>query len=123
MAIVAGAPAWAHHSFAVFFGDDSGLVTLKGTVAEFQFKNPHGLIRLTVKGEGGAAAQSWNCETNAPSMLERRGWRKDSLKVGDVVTVEGWRARDGSAYLRVKSVTRENGQVIGVPLKSIDTEY
>lgn len=109
--VTAALPALAHHSFAVFF-DESRTLSITGVVQEFQFRNPHGLIRLTVKGEDGSE-QSWKAETNSPSILERRGWKRDSLKPGDVITVDGWPARDGSNYLRMRSVQRADGTPVG----------
>lgn len=109
--VTAALPAPAHHSFAVFF-DESRTLSITGVVQEFQFRNPHGLIRLTVKGEDGSE-QSWKAETNSPSILERRGWKRDSLKPGDVITVDGWPARDGSNYLRMRSVQRADGTPVG----------
>ncbi|MET0279508.1 MAG: DUF6152 family protein [Steroidobacteraceae bacterium] len=106
-------PAIAHHSFAVFFDADSN-VMVSGIVQEFQFRNPHGLIRITVTGKEGE--ETWKAETNSPSILERRGWKRDSLKVGDSIIIEGWPARDGSHYLRVRAVRRADGTPIGVPL-------
>jgi hypothetical protein len=105
--------AFAHHSFAVFFQTDK-VIEVKGVVTEFQFSNPHGLIRLDVMGKDGAK-EVWACETNSPSILVRRGWTKESLKPGDKVTVAGWPARNGARYLRMQKVTRDNGEVIGRP--------
>jgi hypothetical protein len=115
--VFAGA-AMSHHSFAVFFDADKR-VTVSGTVTEFLFRNPHGLIRLDVAGEGGKK-QVWRAETNSPSILERRGWTRDSLKPGDTITVEGWPARDGTNYLRMRKVTRADGTPVGVPFESAD---
>lgn len=109
--IGAAVPALAHHSFAVFF-DDSRTVSLTGVVQEFQFRNPHGLIRMEVKGADGAG-QVWKAETNSPSILERRGWRRDTIKAGDVITVDGWPARDGSNYLRMRAARRADGTPLG----------
>jgi hypothetical protein len=109
----ASAAAWAHHSFAVFF-DEAKVVKVTGTVTEFQFRNPHGLIKLDASGKAGEAG-SWRAETNSPSILERRGWTKASLKAGDRITIEGWPARDGSNYMRMRKVTREDGSPVGVP--------
>ncbi len=106
-------PAVAHHSFAVFFDADSSIM-VSGVVQEFQFRNPHGLIRISVAGKAGE--ETWKAETNSPSILERRGWKRDSLKVGDSITIEGWPARDGSNYLRVRAVRRADGTPIGIPL-------
>jgi hypothetical protein len=109
--------ALAHHSFAVFF-DAERMVTVSGTVTEFQFRNPHGLIRFTAKADG--KEQLWRAETNSPSILERRGWLKDSLKAGDQIVVEGWPARDGSNYLRMRKVTRADGSPVGIPFSSVE---
>jgi hypothetical protein len=102
------APAGAHHSFAVFFDSDTGIVSVRGKVTDFKFTNPHGIIRVDVKGKDGSV-QVWKAETNSPSILERRGWKKDSLKVGDEIVLEGWRARDGSNYMRMRKVTHGDG--------------
>ncbi len=104
-------PAFAHHSFAVFF-DEKGNVSVTGVVQEFQFRNPHGLIRITVKKNG--AEETWKAETNSPSILERRGWTRDTIKVGETITIEGWPSRDGAKYLRVKAVRRADGTMIGI---------
>ncbi len=106
----------AHHSFAVFFDADR-TVSVTGTVAEFQFRNPHGVIRLDVVDKAGVK-QVWKAETNSPSILERRGWTKDSIKAGQVITIEGWPARDGSNYLRLRSAHHADGKPVGVPLES-----
>lgn len=114
-------PASAHHSFAVFFDSETGIVSVRGVVTEFNFKNPHGIIRLNVKDKSGAV-EEWKAETNSPSILERRGWKKDSLKLGDEITVEGWRARDGSRHMRMRKVTRADGTPIGVPFESLEVK-
>ena len=111
-------PVAAHHSFAVFF-DDSKQVKVTGAVQEFQFRNPHGIIRLAVTDAAGAQL-IWKAETNSPSILERRGWSSGSLKVGEIITIEGWPARDGSRYLRLRSAQRADGTPIGVPTVAVD---
>jgi Family of unknown function (DUF6152) len=103
--------ATAHHSFAVFFDTDSQLRKVTGIVKEFRFTNPHGIVTLAV-AEGGHQV-IWRAETNSPSILRRRGWSSDSLQVGEKITVEGWLARDGSKYLRLRSATRANGEPVG----------
>lgn len=117
LALLLGAalPAFAHHSFAVFF-DAERSVTVAGTVEAFRFSNPHGLITLKVVRDG--RQEQWKAETNSPSILERRGWTRDSIKVGESVTIEGWPARDGSNYLRVRSVRRADGTPVGAPRES-----
>jgi len=103
--------AAAHHSFAVFFDPDRN-VSVTGVVQDFQFRNPHGLIRITVKKSDGTE-ETWKGETNSPSILERRGWNSASLKIGETVTMDGWPARDGSRYLRVRAVRRADGTMVG----------
>jgi hypothetical protein len=103
--------ALAHHSFAVFFDTDSQLRKISGVVKEFRFTNPHGVLTLAVV-EGNHEV-IWRAETNSPSILRRRGWSADSVHVGDKITIEGWPARDGSKYLRMRSATRANGESIG----------
>jgi hypothetical protein len=106
--------AYAHHSFAVFFDDAHSLVTLRGNVTGFEFRNPHGVIRMTVRDAAGADVE-WKIETNSPSILERRGWSKASLKFGETIAVEGWPARDGSKHMRMRKVSRADGTPVGVP--------
>jgi hypothetical protein len=110
---------FAHHSFAVFF-DAERSVTVRGTVVDFQFRNPHGLIRIKVVKDG--KEEIWKAETNSPSILERRGWAKDTLKAGEVITVDGWPARDGSNYLRMRSVKRADGSPVGVPFTAVEEQ-
>jgi hypothetical protein len=110
-----GAPgAQAHHSFAVFFSSDQDVMSVTGTVKAYRFTNPHGLIEIIAKAKDGAE-QDWKIETNSPSILSRRGWSKDSLKLGEVITVEGWRARDGTNYMRLRNVKRADGTPVGTP--------
>jgi hypothetical protein len=106
-----GMLAQAHHSFAVFFDTDSQLRKVTGVVKEFRFTNPHGVVTLAVR-EGNQEV-IWRAETNSPSILRRRGWSQDSLHVGETITIEGWPARDGSKYLRLRSATRANGEPVG----------
>ena len=104
----------AHHSFAVFF-EDKTIIKVTGAVTAFRFTNPHGTIEFTATGKEGRP-EAWRAETNAPTLLRRRGWTKDSLKVGEVITVEGWPARDGSKYMRMRTVTRADGTVLSTPV-------
>jgi hypothetical protein len=110
-----GGSADAHHSFAVFF-DPNKSVTITGAVTDFRFVNPHGEIGLTVAGKDGHPEQ-WRVETNSPSILQRRGWRKDSLKPGETVTIQGWPSRDGKKYIRLLKASRADGTVIGIPFE------
>ena len=110
LAMVPGA-ARAHHSFAAFFDPDKS-VSITGTVTEFRFTNPHGMIALDVKKPDGSI-EKWRAETNAPVVLVRRGWTRDVIKPGDVVTIDGWPSRDGRHYLRLRDMKDANGKPIG----------
>jgi hypothetical protein len=112
-AVMAGA-AEAHHSFAVFFSSDKDVTPITGVVKEYHFTNPHGIIEIIVPGKGGPD-EDWKVETNSPSILVRRGWSKDSIKPGDVITVHGWPARDGTKYMRLRDAQRADGKPIGTP--------
>ena len=116
LAAFVGMAAHAHHSFAVFFDNDEGVGSESGTVTEFSFRNPHGLIRVDVMENGKTV--EWKAETNSPSILGRRGWKRDSLKPGDKIVLEGWRARDGSRYMRMRKVTMADGTPIGIPFET-----
>jgi hypothetical protein len=118
LSLLAAAPVLAHHSFAVFF-DSERMIQVEGTVEEFLFRNPHGLIRMTVSQADGTRSE-WKAETNSPSILERRGWKRDSLKAGDRIKVEGWPARDGSHYLRMRLAVRSDGTPVGVPFETTE---
>ena len=107
--------ASAHHSFAVFFDTEQQLTKVSGVVKDFRFSNPHGVITLAVAKEGGGTI-TWRAETNSPSVLRRHGWSPDSLHVGDRITIEGWRARDGTQYMRMRAVRMADGRPVGQPL-------
>jgi hypothetical protein len=111
--VLAAGAAPAHHSFAVFF-QTSRTISVTGVVTAVEFSNPHGLIHLTVTRPGGAT-ETWTAETNSPSILARRGWSKTTVKPGETVTVEGWPARNGARYLRMRRAFR-GGKLIGKPL-------
>jgi uncharacterized protein DUF6152 len=99
--------AFAHHSSAPF--DVNHLITLQGTVTNFEWSNPHGFIHLEVTGEKGGVAH-WLVETNSPNMLTRAGWKKDMIKPGDIIHVTGARARNGTKVMRLNSVTLASGE-------------
>jgi hypothetical protein len=97
-----------HHSFDAEF-DRNKPVTLKGSVTRVDWGNPHIWVFIDVKDETGKVS-NWGVEGGAPNALFRNGWRKDSLKVGDIVTVEGFRGRDGSQRANANRVTLPDGR-------------
>lgn len=110
LAVVASA-VHAHHSFAVYF-DATKDATVTGTVTSFRFTNPHGTIALDVTDAQGRVTH-WRAETNAPVVLQRRGWARDTIKPGQVLTIEGWPSRDGKPYMRMRRAVDANGRLIG----------
>ena len=101
-------PVLAHHSFAAEF-DASQPVKLKGVVTKVEWMNPHIYIYLHVKDESGKVV-TWAAEGAPPNSLYRNGWRKDSLKAGDAVTMEAFRAKDGSSTVNVRVVILPDGR-------------
>lgn len=110
-AIVVGwsaAPALAHHPFEAEY-DWKRPVTVTGTIAKVDWKDPHPMIHITGKDERGAEAQ-WTVELGRPADLQRMGWSSKQLQSGASITVDGWMAKDGSKRVSAKSVTLSGGR-------------
>ena len=98
----------AHHSFAAEF-DASKPVNLAGPVTKVEWTNPHIWIHLESKDEKGTVSK-WQCEMGSPNVLTRQGWKKDSLKQGDQITIEGSRAKDGTNTCNARTVKLADGK-------------
>lgn len=109
LALSMAGPAWTHHSFAMF--DQTRTVTLKGTVIEFQWTNPHAFLHVEVAE--GSKKTAWHVELNSPNNLRRQGWRATSVKAGDAVTVLINPLRDGTSGGLFISVTLPDGTTLG----------
>jgi len=108
-----GAPALAHHSFAMF--DQRQMMTLEGVVHEFQWTNPHAFIELDVRN--GSRTQRWAIELNSPNNLTRQGWRRSSLRAGERISVRIAPLRNGHPGGLFLDLRKADGRVLdsGMP--------
>jgi hypothetical protein len=102
--LLASGDATAHHSFAAEF-DAAQKVMLKGVVTKVDWTNPHVWFYINVKDEKTGEVSNWGAEMGPPHGLQRRGWRRDTLKIGEEVSVEGSRAKNGSNRMNARTVT------------------
>jgi hypothetical protein len=109
----------AHHSFAAQY-DRAKPHTIAGTVTKIEWQNPHIYLYVAVKDGTGKEAV-WAVEGATPNALYRQGWRRDTVKVGDIITVQGWLARDGSNLLNMGSATTGGRNIFAAPAQQDDT--
>ena len=102
--LLTGASAAAHHSFAAEF-DSEKPITLKGIVTKVEWTNPHVWFYVNVKDPATGEVVNWGAEMGPPHGLQRRGWRHDTLKVGEEITVSGSLAKNGTKRINASKVT------------------
>jgi hypothetical protein len=107
-ALLAAAPAIAHHSFAAEFDADSP-IELTGNVTKVAWNNPHTFFYIDVQTSDGTV-ENWALEMGSPNGLMRRGWTRNSMKIGDIVSVTGSRAKDGSLKGNARAVVLSTGE-------------
>jgi DNA/RNA endonuclease YhcR with UshA esterase domain len=113
IALAAGVPAWAHHSFAAAY-DLQQPVTVHGTIVNVLLRNPHSWFMLNVKNESGQV-EEWAFEAGTPSGMIRNGYKPSVIKAGAEVTIKGFRARDASQKRgMLRELTTADGQVFGL---------
>src|SRR5580693_4769863 len=106
--IMAAVPVFAHHSFSAEY-DRSKPIQLKGAVTKVEWMNPHARFYLDVKDDSGKVT-NWEFELGSPNGLMRQGWTRNSMKIGDTVSVQGSQAKDGSNLVNANNVLFENGK-------------
>ena len=108
--MLAAVPVQAHHAFAAEY-DSEKPITFTGTVTKVEWLNPHARIYVDVKDEAGKVV-NWDCELGPPNGLMRRGWRRDSLKAGHVVTVSGFRSKLSPVGANARTVKLPDGRQV-----------
>jgi len=108
--VMAAIPAAAHHAFAAEY-DARRPVKFKGTVTKMEWINPHAWVHVDVKKDDGTV-ESWMVEFGTPNTLLRRGFTKDSLKVGTEIVVDGYGSKDGSLHANGRNVTLPDGRTL-----------
>jgi hypothetical protein len=110
IAVATTVPALAHHAFSAEF-DAKAPVTLRGPVTKIEWINPHAWIHMDTKAANGKA-ETWMVEGGTPNTLQRNGITRDSIKVGTVIVVSGYRAKDGRMRANGRDITFPDGRTL-----------
>jgi hypothetical protein len=108
--LAATAPLSAHHAFSAEF-DATKAIRLTGALAKIEWTNPHSYFYVDVKEDDGTLVH-WTCEAGSPGALSRQGFKRGTLKLGDTVVIDGYRAKDGSHLIDARRVTLPDGRVV-----------
>lgn len=117
----AAAASQAHHSFAAQY-DSNKPTSMAGVVTKVEWTNPHVYIYVDVTDPKTQKVSNWGFEMGPPHMLQKSGWKRNSLRIGEEVAVDGWLARDGSNTANARRVTRKTtGEVLGAASSNSQT--
>jgi hypothetical protein len=112
LALAVAAPLFAHHSFSAEYGNEPA--NLKGAVTKIEWQNPHVFFYIDVRDEETGKVTNWALEMGAPSVIQRNGWRRNTMKIGDMVIVTGTKAKNGKPLANARSVVMAStGQKLG----------
>jgi hypothetical protein len=111
-ALTVAAPVLAHHSFSAEYGNEPANLT--GAVTKIEWQNPHVFFYIDVRDEQTGRVTNWALEMGAPAVIQRNGWTRNSMKIGDIVTVTGTKAKSGKPLANARSVVlTKTGQKLG----------
>jgi hypothetical protein len=105
-----GARILAHHSFAAQY-DPTKAIRIQGVLSKVEWTNPHTYFYVDVKEENGQTA-TWGCEGAAAGSLSRRGFKRGDVKIGEILIIDGYRARDGSRLMDARRMTLPDGRIV-----------
>ena len=122
LTVAGGARLAAHHSFAAEY-DSTKVLKLTGAITKVDWANPHVYFFIDVKDTATGKVNNWAFEMAAPAVLQRSGWKRSSMTLGDIVTVEGTAAKNGTFHGNARSVTlASTGQKLGAGSSEGQTE-
>ena len=113
IALGAGVPAWAHHSFAAEY-DLKHAITVHGVIAQVRIENPHSWFVLDVKDPATGKVDRWSFEAGTPSGMIRNGYRPGVIKPGDEVTIKGFQSKDSDVRGMLRELVTADGKVYGL---------